>query len=843
MATLKINGKEITVEDNTLILDAAKEAGYDIPTFCYQADLSRLGSCRMCLVEIEGQKKLQPSCVTPVMQDMEVRTETETILEARAGVLEFFLSNHGLDCPVCDKGGECELQDMVYKHGPHVGEHAEKKVRFHEKDYTLSPVIVKNSNRCVQCMRCVRVCAEAVGTGVLGAQGRGAYQEETSFLRTELDCDHCGNCIEVCPVGSFMRRPYRYKSRPWDLKSATSICPYCATGCRITIQERDGEVVRSLSKFGTGVNNELLCARGRFGFDFVNNTERLKQPMMKLSDGSFVDISWPEATTLVKEKLYPHSGESVGVGERIGAIASAGLTNEELFLFQKIMRGLFKTENIDSSSRWSGDAVKAFVAATGITDGATTIRDAARADTVFVVGSQVSDENPVTDYLLRLSLETSATELIVASPRAMKLDKSAVLSIRNAPAREGSLLLAIARGLYEKNTDRMAGLEWGAKLSAFSAERLSSEAGISDDELRSAIKKLLNAESVSLLAGTEFLRFPASIPGLQIFVDTLRALDKEVTVLPLLDRCNQRGAWEMGVLPGSAPGFEVSGSVGMDTEAMLQASANGALDMLYVVGEDVVNTFPDEHFARKALGALKFLIVQDSFMTETAQMADLVLPAATFAEKSGSVTNQEGRVQATAKLLDPPGEARGDFEIFSAIAALIEEGYEPSSVASAFDEIRRATRMYSDIEFSEGKDSSSLVSGAGAKPDITKFMKSALGEVSTEPVKVSGPGELRLVTGNHLYFSGSLSQYSEILNRLLTDSVVELSDVDAKELGLKPGDRVVVKGEHNSFLFILRTRKGTRSGVAFIAENYADTPVNRYFRRSDRLPLVSIKKA
>ena len=843
MATLKINGKEITVEDNTLILDAARKAGYDIPTFCYQADLSRLGSCRMCLVEIEGQKKLQPSCVTPVMPDMEVRTETETILEARAGVLEFFLSNHGLDCPVCDKGGECELQDMVYKHGPHAGAHAEKKVRFHEKDYTLSPVIVKNSNRCVQCMRCVRVCDEAVGTGVLGAQGRGAHQEETSFLRTELDCDHCGNCIEVCPVGSFMRRPYRYKSRPWDLKSATSICPYCATGCRMTIQERDGEVVRSLSKEGTGVNNELLCARGRFGFDFVNNSERLKLPKMKLSDGSFVDITWDEATKLVKEKLYPHSGESVEAGERIGAIVSAGLTNEELFLFQKMMRGIFKTENIDSSSRWSGDAVKAFIAATNIADGATAIRDAVKADTVFVVGSQLSDENPVTDYLLRLSLEGSTSELVVASPRAMKLDSSAVLSIRNAPAREGSLLLAIASVLYEKNKDKMAGLEWGAKLSAFSVDALLSEAGVSDKELKAAVKKLSDAKSVSLMAGTEFLRFPASIPGLQIFVDTLKALGKEVTVLPLLDRCNQRGAWEMGAITDVGPGFEATGSTGMDTGAMLEASVKGALDKLYVVGEDVINSYPDEHFARNALGALKFLIVQDSFMTETALLADLVLPSATFAEKSGSVTNQEGRVQAIALLLDPPGEARADFDIFFAIAASIEEGYAPSDVASAFDEIRAATPMYSDIEFSEGKEAGSLVMSARVKPDITESMLAALGEVSTEPVRVPAAGELRLVTGNHLYFSGSLSQYSEILNSLLTDPVVELSDVDAKELGLKSGDKVVVKGEHISYLFILRTRKGTRSGVAFIAENYADTPVNRYFRRGDRVPLVSIKKA
>jgi NADH-quinone oxidoreductase subunit G len=220
MVTLKVNGKEVTVPEGTLILDAAKVAGYDIPTFCFHKDLISVGSCRMCLVEIEGQKKMQPSCITPVMQDMSVLTETETALSARASMLEFLLSNHALDCPVCDKGGECELQDMVREHGPHKGVHAEPKIRFHEKDYPLSDVIVKNSNRCVQCVRCVRVCDEIVGRGVLGSIGRGAHQEETSFLKTYLDCDQDGMCIAVCPVGCYMRRPFRYRARPWDLKGS-----------------------------------------------------------------------------------------------------------------------------------------------------------------------------------------------------------------------------------------------------------------------------------------------------------------------------------------------------------------------------------------------------------------------------------------------------------------------------------------------------------------------------------------------------------------------------------------------------------------------------------------------
>ena len=834
MATLKINGKEITVEDNTLILDAAKEAGYDIPTFCYQADLSRLGSCRMCLVEIGGQRKLQPSCVTPVMPDMEVTTESQTILDARAGVLEFFLSNHGLDCPVCDKGGECELQNMVYKHGPHLGAHAEKKVRFHEQDYTLSPVIVKNSNRCVQCQRCVRVCAEAVGVGVLGAQGRGAHQEETSFLRTELECDHCGNCIEVCPVGSFMRRPYRYQSRPWDLKSATSICPYCATGCRITIQERDGVVVRSLSKEGTGVNNELLCARGRFGFDFVNSSERLTRPMRKCEDGTFTEISWPEAIKILEGRLHHRNPQ------RIGALASARLTNEELYLLQKMMRGLFRTDNIDSSLRFDADGVKAFIKAMGINKGASSLREALKAEMLLIIGSQVSDENPITDYLLRLTIDVSRKAVVIVSPRAMKLDRSATRSLRSTPGSEGKFMSAVAARLFEDNRDRFSTLECAGTLASASASSFAVAAGVAQEEIDKVVADIVNAKNISLFIGTEFLRSPASTPGLVMLTDVLRALGKKLTLVPLLDRNNQRGAWDMGMLPGLNPGYASSGQSGLKCDGMLSAAIDGEMETLYVVGEDVINMYPDERFARKALEAVEFLIVQDSFMTDTAHMADLVLPSASFAEKRGTYTNQEGRVQLIEPLVTPPGEAKTDSQIFGALTDLIDDSFAPLSAKAAFDEIRGSNAMYKDIEFSPGKLDASLVKSSAGSDALDDGSLCDSGDVE---IKTPGPGRFNLVTGNHLYFSGMLSSRSEVLGSLQTDPVVEISEADAVELGIKSGEKVVVKGEHVSFLFILRTRKGTRRGVAFIAENYADTPVNRYFRRGEGPPLVTIKRA
>ncbi|MEK7841318.1 MAG: molybdopterin-dependent oxidoreductase, partial [Deltaproteobacteria bacterium] len=401
-----------------------------------------LGSCRMCLVEIGGQKKLQPSCVTPVLHGMEVFTENQTVKSARASMLDFLLANHPLDCPTCDKGGECELQDFVFKSGPRHSAFSEKKRRFHDKDEILSPIIVKNHNRCIHCERCVRICDEVVGASALGGIGRGAKTQETSFWNTRLDCDHCGNCIEVCPVGSFMSLPYRYRSRPWDLKETDTVCPYCATGCQITIGARNGEVLRVRSKIETGINKETLCARGRFGYHFIQSEKRLKSPMIK-KNGTLVACSWEEALSQVKLK-FTNAKKSAG-------IASARLTNEELYLFQKLMRNTFKTNNIDSGSRWADKATTTvMIDVCGIADEGVSISDAMKADLILIMGSSISDENPITDYLIRTAAADKRKTIILAYPRRIKLDNSASISLKYRPGSEHILVSAVTAAIEGK---------------------------------------------------------------------------------------------------------------------------------------------------------------------------------------------------------------------------------------------------------------------------------------------------------------------------------------------------------------------------------------------------------
>jgi NADH-quinone oxidoreductase subunit G len=839
MATVKINGKEITVADGTLILDAARKAGFYIPTYCYQVDLIGIGACRMCIVQIEGQQKLVASCVTPVMHGMNILTESDKVKQARAAMLEFLLANHGLDCPVCDKGGECELQDYVHKYGPHKGRFAETKHRWHEKDYILSPVIVKNSNRCVQCMKCVRVCKEIVGQDVLDGLNRGMHQEETSFFRGMLDCDQDGNCIEVCPVGCFMRLPFRYKTRPWDLKSADTICPYCATGCRMVIEERAGTVIRSRAQLGVGINSETLCARGRFGYDIIHHPDRLTTPLLR-RNGELEAATWDEALAVISEHLKPADPL------KIGGIASARLTNEELYLFQKLFRNLLKSPNLDSGTRWDPGAVQAFIAGTGMASGGVSVFDGMAADCVLIIGSHISDENPVTDYMVRRMARENETPVLIASPRAMKLDSSARLSLRHLPGAEKQVLEAIALALGNPQGQEASAAVERVALEAIPSEDRLRTAGVEQDKIDRVAGQLRDAHSVCIMAGTEFLRFPQGAAGLALLKGELKALAKKVTFIPILDRCNQRGAWEMGVHPGLAPGYRTAEHSGLGHADMLEAAAGGELDFLYIIGEDPLATYPEPDFVKTALTRAGFLLVQDIFMTATAAMADCVLPGACFAEKNGTFTNQEGRVQLIKRLMKPPDKAFSDREIIGAVGRLFDEGFTPrtKSAEPVLEEIRQALGMYRDVNLAfvnHRNDDNNL-------DQRDALVKPAGVEVTAEcpdsqPPPVDDKGSLfTLITGNHLFHSGRLSRKSELLNRLLQEPVVEINEAQAAELGLAAGDKVRVKGARYEAVLKLKTRRGSKAGVAFIDENFENIAVNRFFERGVFWTRVNIKK-
>ena len=831
MATVKINGKEITVEDGTLILHAARTAGFEIPTMCYHARLSRLASCRVCLVEIVGQRKLQPACATPVIHGMEIITESPLVRSTRAAMIELLLANHPLDCPVCDKGAECELQDVTFKFGPRKSAFNEWKRRFNEEDYILSPVIIQNLNRCIECKRCVRICSEVVGVGVLGSIERGAKTQETSFVREYLNCDHCGNCIEVCPVGSLMRRTYRYRSRPWDLDSADTVCTYCGTGCELTVQARMGEVVRVISKPDTGINNETLCARGRFGYSFINSPRRLITPAIK-KENVQEPVTWDEAIKAARDGLL----NALKGGKKIAGIASSRLTNEELYLFQKLMRQILNTDLIDSSSRWDNRSLKKFIQVMDVDGGGTSIYETMQSDTIFIIGSAISDENPVTDYIIRRTHRDRNIKILIASVRGIKLDNSAVISLRYKPGTEGRVISGISKYIFEKRKDELQGLKFSQFLQDLSLNDITIS-GANLQDIESIGEVILNSQSIAIAAGTDVLRTEAGIEYLEILKEILHLLQKNVKLLPLFDRANQRGAIDMGTVSGVLPGPVIVDKDSQGCKEIIEAASRGEIEALYIIGEDIINDYPDRELVSEALKKVKFLIVEDIFPTDTVNMADVVLPGSSFAEKEGTFTNQEGRVQRLRRLFEPQGDSRADWEIITSIGEALDPSFSYANVREVFKEIKENVPMYKNVDFESLNGTGHILNitgdSTGVSPrglDLTPFI--------TETEDPQYP--FVLITGNHLYHSGRLSIMSDTLHDILPEALVEISEADARDMGLREGMKVKVKGKRYEAVMALKINKNSIRGVAFIPENFTDVPVNRFFASSERFPRVNI---
>ena len=625
MVTITLDGQKLEVDPGTTILTAARALAIDIPTFCYQERLSISASCRMCLVEVEGRNKLEPACATAVAPDMVIHSRSDKVVATREDMLEMLLANHPLDCPVCDKGGECELQDTVFQYGKGDSRLRDPKRVFRQRDIELNKVIVFNANRCIQCQRCVRICEEVVGDVALGTAERGLDSEITGVRNSLKDCSHCGNCIEVCPVGALMSVPYRYKARPWDLVKTETICGFCGTGCSLTVETRDGEFKRIKSDFDTGINGELLCAKGRFGFDIIDGGTRIEQPMIR-KHGSLVPASWDEAIEYVATKARVVRDS----GGRIQGQISPRQTNETAFMFQTLMRQVFGSQDIHSSTRFSGLRSKAAVTAlarvvAGVVD-RMPVASVLEAECIFLLGSNISEENPVTGYLLRSALREPKKQLVIASSRPCGLDDIATASLRLLPGNEAHLL-----SLLSKEEDHLP------------------DGAIGD--FVSLAKPILAASNrIALLIGTEFLRTPQAencLRWIEQVAERFKAHGKIVNVQFLFDRPNQLGLWDMGCLAGVAPGWQR----GQDPPTATDDPA----DLLYVLGADAMGSGSDGDPIGVPASQPSCLVLHASHFNKTAERADVLLPAATYGEENGTFTNNEGRVQALQRVRSSHG--------------------------------------------------------------------------------------------------------------------------------------------------------------------------------------------
>ncbi len=857
MVRITIDGMTVNVPKGTLVIEAARRVGVMIPHFCYHPKLKPDANCRMCLVEIEKMPKLQTACSTPVDEGMNVRTATTVVNDAHKSVLEFILANHPLDCPVCDQGGKCDLQDFSHQYTA-TSRFVETK-RIFQKEY-FSPLIETQMNRCVQCLRCVRYCDEVMDVKALAPVGRGTMTEIKHFGSHPLDCEFCGGCVQICPVGAITSRLSMYEYRPWMLKRAETICGYCGDGCQITVQTKEQELIEVNSAHGAGRNNGDLCARGFFGFHAVSHPDRLTHPLIR-RDGVLVQTTWEEALEYVAGRVgeikAAHGGQS------FGGLISGRCTNEELYLFQKFLRVAIGTNHIDSSARYGHvNGLQAMQLVQGTHRWTVTFDDILDADVLILVGTNITETNPITGLKVKEAVKKRrATLMTIESlePVVDTMSNIANLSRHHFRIPTGDThyaILGLVKAVVEQNlTHPDLAQQHPAYLDAITSalqqiswQDLQAATGIEPDSFVSAAKVAAGARRVVILAGQLLLRSEQGYSGCLTLLDLLLLTGKldgpGCGFAPLAEENNDQGAVEMGTvteyLPGARPiadamdreriatqwKSDLPTDRGASLTEMLDRADVGSLKAMFIVGENPVGSLPATVHAEQSLRKLDLLVCQELFLTETAALAHVVLPAASSLEKHGTFTNTEGHVQAVRPAIEPVGESRPDWEVFSALSILLDSPMEYAESKEILKEIRNLIPGYSSLgpaPLPPKVDRSAVdrYLAAGYQRDLATRYR---------PIpRTSRPdGTVRLELTQSLFHSGKLSTRSKGLLQVEGTGRLRISPLDAARFALSDGDRVRLSSTSGEMTTEVKIMERVPQGTAWFPYHFGQAAVQLF---------------
>ncbi len=878
LVTVIIDGIEIRVPPGVMVVEAAKQAGIEIPVFCYHPKLTPVGMCRMCLGEVglpardreTGEiqvddagnpiirwfPKLQTTCTTRVSDGMVIRTQSEQVAFARRAVLEFLLSSHPLDCPVCDKGGECPLQDLTYSYGPGRSRF-DYEDKFHfEKPVPLGPLIALDRERCIQCARCTRFQDEVAGDPVLSFENRGRGMEIVTYSDPPFNSKFSGNTTDICPVGALTSRDFRFRGRAWELTNTRSICPHCAVGCNIIVGHRAGEIRRIMPRENNAVNEIWICDKGRFGHHFVNSADRIKTPMIR-KGGRLVIVEWQEALEYTAARLREVRAEYGP--EALGGLSGDRASNEDLYVFQRFVRTALGSNNLDQWRPLQDVAGSELVAQVGVGSG-TNLMDLGAGDAILVVGADVEEEGPILYLRMKQASERGAY-LAVVNGRPTKLARYA----EDAPiiryGGEAHFVLGLLKVMFEENlTDsefvaqRTEGIdEWIAGLAQYDLAALADGASVSVDDLQRIARTLAQAQNLIVSYGHDALvagSGPALIRALaNLLLVTGHVGRANNGLLPILPHNNSQGAADMGVSPLWLPGYrplddeaarrhltevwgdELPSSPGLDAGAMVQ----GGLRSLFVMGADPVGDRPD---LRQVFEELDFLVVQELFMTDTARMADVVLPAAAFAERDGTFTNAERRVQRFWEGVDPPGVARPDWEILTDLAHLMGHRFGYADAEDVMEEISQVVPVYAGMQYSQlgGEAPFGIRTRLHFVYEGTSFVSpdqetgrqwpvAAEDEKVRLPISWIAPSEmpagdpdypLLLVPQKRLYDDGTLIERSRILEAWVPPPVIYINHADARRFGVEDGDPVAVTSPSGDTKLTAKVGGRVPAGIALI---------------------------
>lgn len=821
MVTLTIDEKEIQVPKGTLVIEAARSVGIEIPYLCYHHKLSPYGGCRLCLVEVEKVPKMLASCNTLVADGMVVRTNTDKVKSQRAGSIEFILLNHPLDCPVCDKGGECELQDRTFQVGR--GESRMTEPKVHIEDYDLGPLVVRNQDRCIICRRCIKVMEEVVGDPVIEFGQRGVTTEVYTFEHSAFKPGFSGNTIPVCPVGALLSKPFRFRARPWELIKTPTVCNLCSMGCNYRMDVRENRALRVVGLENPQVNDMWLCDRGQFGYDYSRSPSRIGAPMIRRDD-RLEEVSWEEAYDYAAQRL----GELKRMygAEAIGFLGSERASNEDLFVFQQFARQVVGSNHIDHRmGPGRGD-----YGPTRPRPGA--IQALPKSDVVLLFGSDLTAEVPVMDLVLKRSLLKGKMTLIVAHPRRVALQEFAGQWLRYAPGVELAAANALVMALLEDNLVPEATLlEQRASIEAIrrgfgtsSLAELAATAGLEVGHVRAAAQAFAGAKLASVVYSRQLADSPDG-PSLLAALRNLALLSGQAereghVFLEAVEQCNTWGARDWGVLPDSGPGYSAA-KRGMPTNEMLRALGDGKLRALFVMGSNPVVDYPNTELVTGALDRAEFLVVQDLFLTETAALADLVLPTVTSAEENSTLTNVEGRVQRTVRALNPMGATKPDWLILTEIAARMGSPLPYSSVDEVLAHLRASAAELNSLQ----------------KDGILQQVETP----SAPPAPEGYP--LRLITGATMFNHDTLQRHTTVLPKLAGEPYVELHPTTAEGLGITAGCGVIVEGDGGGSLALQAVvSDATPEGAAFVPAGFNEAPVSRLLNDEGRAVWVRVNR-